>query len=67
MLLMEIPATAVAAGDDAHLVTAGAGENWHALVCRTIADGLPGLENLALRFPRQRRAAPDPEYWRLWR
>ncbi|KJK24093.1 UDP-N-acetylenolpyruvoylglucosamine reductase [Burkholderiaceae bacterium 16] len=57
VLLMEIPGYAVVAGDDAYLVTAGAGENWHALVCRTIADGLPGLENLAL-IPGTAGAAP---------
>ncbi len=32
---------------DAVLVTAQAGENWHALVERTVTQGLPGLENLA--------------------
>lgn len=57
VLLMEIPGYAVASADCAHLVTAGAGENWHALVCRTIADGLPGLENLAL-IPGTAGAAP---------
>ncbi|EHP43301.1 UDP-N-acetylenolpyruvoylglucosamine reductase [Cupriavidus basilensis OR16] len=57
VLLMEIPGYAVATGADAHLVTAGAGENWHALVCRTIADGFPGLENLAL-IPGTAGAAP---------
>ncbi|MCY0856508.1 MULTISPECIES: UDP-N-acetylmuramate dehydrogenase [unclassified Cupriavidus] len=57
VLLMEIPGYAVAKADGAHLVTAGAGENWHALVCRTVADGLPGLENLAL-IPGTAGAAP---------
>ncbi|AJG20858.1 UDP-N-acetylmuramate dehydrogenase [Cupriavidus basilensis] len=57
VLLMEIPGYAVASADAAHLVTAGAGENWHALVSRTIADGLPGLENLAL-IPGTAGAAP---------
>lgn len=57
VLLMEIPGYAASAADGAHLVTAGAGENWHALVCRTIADGLPGLENLAL-IPGTAGAAP---------
>ncbi|WP_458762078.1 UDP-N-acetylmuramate dehydrogenase [Cupriavidus basilensis] len=57
VLLMEIPGYAVASADAAHLVTAGAGENWHALVCRTIADRLPGLENLAL-IPGTAGAAP---------
>lgn len=34
--------------DDAWIVEAGAGENWHALVQWTLDQGLPGLENLAL-------------------
>ncbi|MDB5798992.1 MAG: murB [Paucimonas sp.] len=33
---------------DAILVRAAAGENWHGLVCWTLAQALPGLENLAL-------------------
>ena len=33
---------------DAWIVEAGAGENWHEIVAWTIAQGLPGLENLAL-------------------
>lgn len=57
VLLMEIPGYRVETGADAWLVTAGAGENWHGLVCRTIADGLPGLENLAL-IPGTAGAAP---------
>ncbi|WP_454722876.1 MULTISPECIES: UDP-N-acetylmuramate dehydrogenase [Cupriavidus] len=60
VLLMEIPGysiTTVSEDDDAFLVTAGAGENWHGLVCRTIADGMPGLENLAL-IPGTAGAAP---------
>lgn len=32
----------------AWVVEAGAGENWHELVAWTLAQGLPGLENLAL-------------------
>lgn len=57
VLLMEIPGYAAQATDDAWLVTAGAGENWHQLVCRTIDDGMPGLENLAL-IPGTAGAAP---------
>jgi UDP-N-acetylmuramate dehydrogenase len=34
--------------DDAWIVEAGAGENWHELVAWTLAQGWPGLENLAL-------------------
>ncbi|TDF67856.1 UDP-N-acetylmuramate dehydrogenase [Cupriavidus sp. L7L] len=57
VLLMEIPGYQVEDADDAWLVTAGAGENWNALVDRTIADGKPGLENLAL-IPGTAGAAP---------
>lgn len=57
VLLMEIPGYRVAEDDNHWLVTVGAGENWHALVGRTIADGLPGLENLAL-IPGTAGAAP---------
>jgi UDP-N-acetylmuramate dehydrogenase len=34
--------------EDAWIVEAGAGENWHDFVAWTIDQGLPGLENLAL-------------------
>ena len=43
--------------DDAVVVEAGAGENWHAFVAWTLAQGLPGLENLAL-IPGTVGAAP---------
>src|SRR4051812_48511532 len=33
---------------DAWIVEAGAGENWHEFVAWTLAQGYPGLENLAL-------------------
>ena len=33
---------------DAWIVEAGAGENWHEVVAWTLAQGYPGLENLAL-------------------
>jgi UDP-N-acetylmuramate dehydrogenase len=57
VLLMEIPGYQAEDVGDAWLVTAGAGENWSALVNRTIADGMPGLENLAL-IPGTAGAAP---------
>jgi UDP-N-acetylmuramate dehydrogenase len=38
----------VAETEDAWIVEAGAGEPWHALVDWTLAQGWPGLENLAL-------------------
>ncbi|GIX23240.1 MULTISPECIES: UDP-N-acetylmuramate dehydrogenase [Caldimonas] len=42
---------------DAWIVEAGAGESWHELVAWTLAQGLPGLENLAL-IPGTVGAAP---------
>ncbi|MDH5538152.1 MAG: FAD-binding protein, partial [Rhizobacter sp.] len=47
----------VDAGDDAWIVEAGAGENWHDFVAWTLAQGCPGLENLAL-IPGTVGAAP---------
>ncbi len=41
----------------AHLVEVGAGESWHGLVAWTLAQGLPGLENMAL-IPGTVGAAP---------
>ena len=45
------------ARDDAYVVEAGAGERWHDLVAWTLAQGWPGLENLAL-IPGTVGAAP---------
>jgi UDP-N-acetylmuramate dehydrogenase len=42
---------------DSVLITAMAGENWHALVMKTLTDGYSGLENLAL-IPGTVGAAP---------
>ena len=42
---------------DAWIVEAGAGENWHDFVDCTLAQGWPGLENLAL-IPGTVGAAP---------
>lgn len=42
---------------DAWIVEAGAGENWHELVAWTLAQGWPGLENMAL-IPGTVGAAP---------
>jgi UDP-N-acetylmuramate dehydrogenase len=47
----------VAETDDAWIVEAGAGEPWHELVDWTLAQGWPGLENLAL-IPGTVGAAP---------
>jgi UDP-N-acetylmuramate dehydrogenase len=47
----------VALQDDAVIVEAGAGENWHGVVAWTIEQGWPGLENLAL-IPGTVGAAP---------
>ncbi|MGL1956508.1 MAG: UDP-N-acetylmuramate dehydrogenase [Colwellia sp.] len=43
--------------DDHYIVTVGAGENWHQLVCFCIDQGINGLENLAL-IPGSVGAAP---------
>ena len=49
VLHMAIPGRELAGEDaDAWYVRAGAGENWHDFVQWTLAQGWPGLENLAL-------------------
>ena len=58
VLHMCIPGRELCAEDaDAWYVRAGAGENWHAFVDWTLAQGWPGLENLAL-IPGTVGAAP---------
>jgi len=47
----------VAETDDAWIVEVGAGEPWHDVVAWTLAQGWPGLENLAL-IPGSTGAAP---------
>jgi len=49
VLKVEVPGRAlVRETDDAWIVEAGAGENWHDFVAWTLAQGWPGLENMAL-------------------
>jgi UDP-N-acetylmuramate dehydrogenase len=49
VLKIEIAGRRLVSEDEhAWVVEAGAGENWHALVAWTVAQGWPGLENLAL-------------------
>jgi len=58
VLLMAIPGIDVLGeADDATRVRIGAGEDWHRTVDRLLAQGLPGLENLAL-IPGSAGAAP---------
>ena len=49
VLKVEVPGKRlVETRPDAWIVEAGAGESWHEVVAWTLAQGLPGLENLAL-------------------
>ncbi|ODU99458.1 MAG: UDP-N-acetylenolpyruvoylglucosamine reductase [Rubrivivax sp. SCN 70-15] len=58
VLKIEIPGRRVVRETaDAWIVEAGAGENWHGFVAWTLAQGMPGLENLAL-IPGSVGAAP---------
>ncbi len=58
VLRVEVPGRRLAATlDDAWIVEFGAGETWHDAVAWTLAQGLPGLENLAL-IPGTVGAAP---------
>lgn len=58
VLKVEVPGRRVLeVGRDAVIVEAGAGENWHDFVAWTLAQGHPGLENLAL-IPGTVGAAP---------
>ncbi|AOJ69757.1 MULTISPECIES: UDP-N-acetylmuramate dehydrogenase [Burkholderia] len=58
VLLDEIRGRALVREDEgAWFVEAGGGENWHAFVEWTLAEGMPGLENLAL-IPGTVGAAP---------
>jgi UDP-N-acetylmuramate dehydrogenase len=58
VLLIALRGRRVAREDDeAWYVEAAAGENWHEFVAWTLAEGLPGLENLAL-IPGTVGAAP---------
>ncbi|MCL1960949.1 MAG: UDP-N-acetylmuramate dehydrogenase [Desulfovibrionaceae bacterium] len=58
VLKVEVPGLRVA-GETARavIVEAGGGESWHGLVAWTLAQGLPGLENMAL-IPGTVGAAP---------
>ncbi len=58
VLKIDIPGMRVLADDaQATLIEAGAGVAWHDLVCWSLRQGLPGLENLAL-IPGSVGAAP---------
>ena len=58
VLKMEIPGIALVQETSSHwIVQAGAGVRWHDLVVWTVAQGYPGLENLAL-IPGTVGAAP---------
>ncbi|GAB6263837.1 UDP-N-acetylmuramate dehydrogenase [Photobacterium sp. R1] len=48
VILNRIMGVAVTETDYAYHLHVGAGENWHQLVCWTVEQGMPGLENLAL-------------------
>ncbi|PSJ42376.1 UDP-N-acetylenolpyruvoylglucosamine reductase [Zobellella endophytica] len=57
VLVNRLTGITVTDAGDAWRVRAEGGENWHRLVCWTLAQGMPGLENLAL-IPGTVGAAP---------
>jgi UDP-N-acetylmuramate dehydrogenase len=58
LILNRIGGIALLEQDSEHLlIEAGAGENWHGLVCKCVNEGWHGLENLAL-IPGLAGAAP---------
>ncbi|MBY5994243.1 UDP-N-acetylmuramate dehydrogenase [Ferrimonas balearica] len=57
VILNRIPGRQVTESSDAYHLRLGAGENWHQVVAWSLAQGMPGLENLAL-IPGTVGAAP---------
>ena len=57
LLLPKLMGIEVSEDEQHFVITAGAGENWHNLVKFTVANNMPGLENLAL-IPGSIGAAP---------
>ncbi|WP_261923272.1 UDP-N-acetylmuramate dehydrogenase [Shewanella sp. NFH-SH190041] len=57
VVLIETHGIEIKAGEDAYYLTVAAGENWHDLVLFCLAQGIPGLENMAL-IPGTVGAAP---------
>lgn len=48
IFLMRLKGLQITEQADAWHLRVAAGENWHQLVCNTVCQGIPGLENLAL-------------------
>ena len=57
VLVNRISGRQVTERDDSYVLHLGAGEDWHQVVCWTLNQGMPGLENLAL-IPGTVGAAP---------